>query len=98
MPLKALNNFGTGRLIGADDLPQVFRVKLTGERGGVYEVAEHDGELAAFRLGKMWGMDNSSGRSSLHRRSRCRGGILWHKQRGAGSLGHGRRTRPHQDT
>ena len=51
MALEALDHLGTGRLIRPDDIPQVFRVKLTGEHGGVHEVAEHDGELAALGLG-----------------------------------------------
>ena len=37
-------------LIGADDLAQVFRVELTGERRGVHQITEQHGELAAFRV------------------------------------------------
>src|SRR5262249_12140871 len=57
IPLKALNHLGTGGLIRPDHLPEVFRIKLTGERGGVYEVAEHDSKLATFRIGKIWSVD-----------------------------------------
>ena len=48
MPLKALDDLGTGGLIGPHHLPQVFRVELTGEHGRVHQVTEQDGELAAF--------------------------------------------------
>src|SRR5215470_13738271 len=98
IPLKALNHLGTGGLIRPDHLPEVFRIKLTGERGGVYEVAEHDSKLATFRIGKIWSVDSSNGRGSRYRRSRGRGDVLRHQRRGAGSRGHCWRTRPHQDT
>jgi hypothetical protein len=38
-------------LIGPDDIAGVFRVELPGELGGVGQVADHHGELAAFSLG-----------------------------------------------
>jgi hypothetical protein len=98
MAVNALDDLGTGDLILPDHLPQVFRIKLTGEHGGVHEVAEHNGELAAFRLGRMWDVDSRGGRSVLNRRRRGRGGVPRHQRRGAGSRGHGRGTRPHQDT
>ena len=37
-------------LVGAHDLAQVFRVELAGEAGGVHQVTEQHGELAAFGL------------------------------------------------
>src|SRR3989442_353971 len=81
----ALDHLRAGGLIGADDLPQVFRIKLTGERGGVHEVAEHDGELAAFGL---WRGGCGRGRSWLEqgnlrdgrRECRCWLGGRWQRR------------------
>src|SRR5262245_63197996 len=39
MATVTLNHLRARGLIGADDYPQVFRIKLTGERGGIHEVA-----------------------------------------------------------
>jgi hypothetical protein len=50
MPRKALDDLGTGGLIGPDDLPVVFRVKLARKRRGIDHIAKHDGNLAAFGL------------------------------------------------
>src|SRR5713101_2447221 len=50
MAVKALNDFGTGGLIGPHDLPQVFRVESTGQRRRVHQITEQHGELAAFGL------------------------------------------------
>src|SRR5215217_5904909 len=74
--LKALDHLGAGGLIGADDLPQVFGIKLAGEHRGVYQVAEQHGELAAFRLGHDGG---SKGRWCL-RQCRLRRG-RWRERR-----------------
>ena len=48
MSIKALDDFGTGCLIRTDHVPIVFGVELRGECGGVDQVTEHHGELAAF--------------------------------------------------
>ena len=50
MPLKALDDLGTGGLIGAHHLPQIFGIELAGERGRIHQVTEQHGELAAFGL------------------------------------------------
>src|SRR5438067_5931977 len=50
MPIVALDNFRTSRLIGTDDFPVLFGVELGGKFSGIDQVAEHDGELAAFRV------------------------------------------------
>jgi hypothetical protein len=43
-------------LIGSDHLEVIFRVELAGERGGIGQITEHHGELAAFRFGfAVWG-------------------------------------------
>jgi hypothetical protein len=44
-------------MVGANHVTVVFRVKPAGKVGGVYQVAEHYGELAAlgFRGGRFWG-------------------------------------------
>ena len=56
--IKALDNASTGLLVCPDDLPQVFRVELAGEPGGIRQVTEHHRELAPFGVGSMgcgWG-------------------------------------------
>ena len=50
MPLKAGDHLGARVLIGPHHLAEVFRVKLAGEDGGVHQVTEQHGELAAFGL------------------------------------------------
>ena len=58
MALEALDDLGTGLLIGAHHLAVVFRVELAGEAGGVHQIAEQHRELAAFGVGSMrraWG-------------------------------------------
>jgi hypothetical protein len=62
IPIKALQHFNTGRLIGQHDLAQVFRVELTGEAGGVGQVTEQHRELAALGLRRTRG---SKGRRTL---------------------------------
>ena len=54
MAVKALDHLGTGVLIGAHDLAQVFGIELAGERGRVHQVTEQHGELTAFGLGAGW--------------------------------------------
>jgi hypothetical protein len=51
MPLIALDNLSTGRLIGAYDLPQFFRVESFGEGSRADEITEHHGEVASFSFG-----------------------------------------------
>jgi len=46
--IKALDDLGTGVLVGAHNLAQVFWVELAGEACGIHQVTEQDGELAAF--------------------------------------------------
>src|SRR5262249_4567250 len=52
IPIVALDDFRTRRLIGTDDLPILFGVELGGELRGVHEVTKHHGQLAAFGF---WG-------------------------------------------
>jgi hypothetical protein len=77
MPLKAGDDLGAGVLIGAYDLPKLFRVKLRRECGRADQVTEEDGELAAFRLGH-GGSRRGWDRLGQHRRlaggQGCRGG------------------------
>jgi hypothetical protein len=98
MPIKALDDLSTELLIGAYHFPEVFRIQLASEGGRVHEVAEQHRELATFRVEQMWGVDSSSGQSSFYRRRRGRGDVLRQQRRGVGSRGHGRGTRPHQDS
>jgi hypothetical protein len=50
VPLKAADHLGTRLLIGPHHLPPVFGVELTGERGGVHQVAKQHRELPALGL------------------------------------------------
>jgi hypothetical protein len=50
IPLQALDHFVTGLLIGPHDRPVIFGIELAGQGGGIDEVAEQHGELAALRL------------------------------------------------
>ena len=52
VPVKALDDRGTGGLVGPHHVAVVFRVELPGQRGRVHQVTEQDRELAAFGL---WG-------------------------------------------
>jgi hypothetical protein len=88
MPSKALDHLDTGRLIGQDNLTQVFRVELAGEASGVGEVTEQHCELAAFGVGRTWDVSSSGGRDIRHRGSLVRG---------AGCRGRCWGTCPHQD-
>ena len=48
MPLVALDDLGTGLLIGAQDSTKVFGVELARQDGGVGQVAKHYRQLAPF--------------------------------------------------
>jgi hypothetical protein len=48
MPIVALDNFRTRRLICPHHFPVLFGIKLGGKFRGVHEITEHDGELATF--------------------------------------------------
>src|SRR6266446_1505990 len=88
MAVKALDDLGTGGLVGAHDLPQVFWVELAREDSGVYQVTEHHGELTAFCCRGMldagrrgtWG-----GMGFLGLRKRCTGGRERARRSGAGA-------------
>src|SRR5438309_2013179 len=88
IPLKALDDLRTGRLVRPHHLPQVFRIKLGGERGRPHEITEHDGELAPFSV-KGKGCDGWSsslrrgdGRGGKRLSWRCRLGSTWDGRRG----------------
>jgi hypothetical protein len=66
MAVKALNDLGTGALVRTDDLAQVFRVELTRECCGVHQVAEQDGELAPFRVGRTWDVSSNGSQDIRH--------------------------------
>src|SRR5713101_6125335 len=51
MAVKPLNDCGTSLLVGADYVPQLFRVELFGEGGRAHQITEHDGELPALAFG-----------------------------------------------
>src|SRR6516164_8410953 len=44
MPIVALDDFCTSRLIRTDHVPPVFRVEVRGQLGGIHKVAEHHRE------------------------------------------------------
>lgn len=46
------DDFRTSRLIGTNHCPVVFWVELRCQPGGIDQVAEHDGQLAAFGFGR----------------------------------------------
>jgi hypothetical protein len=46
--LITADHLGTRGLVGAHHLAPLFRVKLTGEGGGIHEITEEHGELAAL--------------------------------------------------
>jgi hypothetical protein len=48
--IEALHHVGTGLVIGADNLPVVFRVQVPRQHGRVHQITEQHGEMAAFRL------------------------------------------------
>jgi hypothetical protein len=51
MPVKALDDLGTGSLISAHHVPPIFGIKLAGERGRIHQVTEQYSKLPAFGLG-----------------------------------------------
>jgi len=48
VPVIAANHLRTGGVIRTHHVPVLFGVELGGEFCGVYEVAEHDGQLTSF--------------------------------------------------
>jgi len=48
MPLKALDDLSTGRLVDPHDFPVIFGIKLASQASGVHQITEQHGELAAF--------------------------------------------------
>src|SRR5215831_4551934 len=72
MSIKACDDFRTSRLIGTDDFSVLFRIELARESSGIHQVAEHDGELAPFRVrwggGNRWRRDLPEGRRECVRR------------------------------
>jgi len=73
--LIALAYCGTGLLIGLYHLSQIFRVKLSGERGGAYQVTEQHRELPALGFYRTW-LSRESGRLGRKRGGRSGGGLL----------------------
>src|SRR5215831_1276202 len=57
-------------LIRPDNLTKVFGVEPSGEIRGAHEIAEHDGELSAFRLRGATGRDRRCARFGLVRERR----------------------------
>jgi hypothetical protein len=49
-PLQALDHRGARGLVGADDLAQVFGVKLARQDRGVHQITEQHGELTTLRV------------------------------------------------
>ena len=50
VPLQGLDHRGTRRLVGADDLAQVFGVELACQDCRVHQITEQHGELPALRF------------------------------------------------
>jgi hypothetical protein len=53
--LEALDHAGAAVLVGANDLPQVFRVQGGRHGGRAHQVAEHHGELTSLGFGSAAG-------------------------------------------
>jgi hypothetical protein len=91
--LIALDDLGTGSLIGTDHVPILFRVELAGEYGRVHQITKQHGELAAFGLRGL-GRDDTGCDGT-------RSGVLrpgWQlRHRGARRWGGRSATRPDQD-
>jgi hypothetical protein len=65
--IKPVNHLGTGLVVGAHHLAQVFRIQVLRQRSGVHQVTEQHGEVPAFRLGRQeggWRRHNGSWRDS----------------------------------
>ena len=58
--VKALNHLGTGLMVGAHHLPEVFRVQVPRQPGRVDQVTEQHREAAAFRLRRRQGAEERS--------------------------------------
>ena len=84
-----------GLLVGADDLPPIFRVELAGKGRRVHEVTEHYRELAPFGV---WGLRRGELGQDLDGLDVCGGrwwpelGRRWGRERGRVHT-----TRPDQD-
>jgi hypothetical protein len=48
MPVEALDDLGTGPLIGANHVSEIFRIEATGQCRRIDQVTEQHGELPAF--------------------------------------------------
>src|SRR5262249_56950634 len=55
MPLKALDDLGTGSLVSTYHLTQVFGVEAAGEGCRIHQIAEQHGELTTFGVSGMRG-------------------------------------------
>ena len=51
---KALDDLGTGGLIGPHHGAEVFHIELTRQGRRVHQITEQDGELAPFRVRGLW--------------------------------------------
>src|SRR5262245_16842494 len=74
MPIVALDDCSTSRLISTHNVTPVFRVELRGQLGGIDQVAEHDRQLPSFRVGRRRGSNarcDLSGWLFLHSRLWC---------------------------
>ena len=94
MAVKALDDLGTGGLIGPHHGAEVFRIELTRQRRRVHQVTEQDGELAAFGV-----RGRRRGRCGEDRRAwRVRGArrCPWLGSRWGGARRHVRAARPDQ--
>jgi hypothetical protein len=69
VPIEAPDDRDTGGLVGPHRGTVVLWVELPGQRCGGHQVAEQDGELAAFRLRGRWG----TCRQVVWERLRCLG-------------------------
>src|SRR5215510_1443987 len=54
MPFKALDDLGTGSLVGTYHLTQVFGVEAAGEGCRIHQIAEQHGELTTLGVSGMW--------------------------------------------
>ena len=54
VPIVLMNDFRTHLIVGMHDVAIVFGVKLSGERSGLHEIAEQNGELSAFGVREGW--------------------------------------------
>ena len=82
-------------MIGTDDFPVLFGIELAGKFSRVHEVAEHDGELAAFGFWCGWfeGWCDLRGLIVLGRRS-----LGWLRRGRGCDRGVGSVPSPHEDS